>query len=269
MAQVTEAPSSVVSSILGTALLIWTRGRSRPGQHPSGWGRGGVAQLSVGEKVSRAKSLANSRLPQRAQRLASEVSRPGAATHHGLVRSCTGPARACGVSAPLRRGVCPRGIWWAASPNAGCPCGLQCCLEGPGPLGPCISDTQACSRRTASLLALGRTSSRVCSVTSNRHPSAWPGPDEETGLREVPSEDHLARSGWSRRQVHLCPFLPPWAPAPWRVGCPRPAVAAEGQTQVQAGSGSRSGARSSCSGKAAGAHLDPGCAPGRPRGPLL
>lgn len=54
---------------------------------------------------------------------------------------------------------------------------------------------------------------------------------------------------------------------PGEVGCPRPAVAAEGQTQVQAGS--RSGARSSCSGKAAGAHLDPGCAPRRPRGPEM
>lgn len=32
--------------------------------------------------------------------------------------------------------------------------------------------------------------------------------DEETGLREAPSQGHLAKLGWSR---HLCPFVPPWA----------------------------------------------------------
>lgn len=106
MSQVTEAPSSVVSSILGREkrqIQAWTAPRRQGGVGQSGGhgpgraerdrplapgapGRKGMGhlprggqlspvltfrlgwrrcgQLSVGEKVSRARSLANSRLPQ-------------------------------------------------------------------------------------------------------------------------------------------------------------------------------------------------------------
>lgn len=118
-----------------------------------------------------------------------------------LVRRCKGPAWACGVAAPLRSSVSARSIWWQpgeggsserrqghphlaqpcatpspTSPNTGCPCSLQCCLEGPGSPRSLHFRHPGLQLPHSLLARSSYTSSWGHSVTSNRHPSTWPGP---------------------------------------------------------------------------------------------